>query len=83
MEITIKTKFNIGQEVYWMNNNLICKGVIDVIRIDSFIVCQYDGCGQERRISYEVSSGTKTMAEENLFSSQGEILAALITKSGL
>lgn len=79
MEITIKTKFDIGQEVYWMKNNRINKGVIDGIQVYD-VNFSADGLSKYM-VLYTI--GDYAITANEVYTSKEEILADLITKSGL
>ena len=81
MEITIKTKFNIGQEVYWMSDNTIRKGTIYYFHIEQTRVTERGVSIGE--IRYIIGAMQTNKGEQDLFASQGELLADLITKSKL
>ena len=79
MDITIKTKLDLGQEVYWMKNNRINKGVIDGIQVYD-VNFSADGLSKYM-VLYTI--GDYAITANEVYTSKEEILADLITKSGL
>lgn len=81
MDITIKTKFDIGQEVYWMSNTRIHKGTIKGLQVCGVELTE-EGLNRDLLVIYSITGGY-CHTDSELFSSQEEIIADLITKSEL
>ena len=81
MEITIKTKFDIGQEVYWMSNARIHKGTIKGLQVYG-IELNEEGLNRDLLVTYSITGGY-CHSDSELFSSQEEIIADIIAKSEL
>lgn len=74
--VNIETKFNIGDEVYWLSNLEINHGVIISwgCNVSKGIISEYT-----KRIFYEIQSGNKGfisggIQEEELFATKAEVL---------
>lgn len=70
----IKTKYNIGDHVYFMHNNAVNTGYIDRIKIKVYNLCN---SGLYTRIYYKVKDMNLTLGEEVCFETKEELIATL------
>ena len=69
----IKTKYDIGQSVFYMDSNRVKEDKIDRIRID----VRYNAEDIKVRISYSLFTTTKFYIDEELFLTKEELLKSL------
>ena len=69
----IKTKYEIGQRVFYMDNNKVKEGTIDRIYIDA----QYNANYNKVKISYRLFTTAKFYEDNELFPTKEELLKSL------
>ena len=69
----IKTKYEIGQRVFYMDNNKVKEGTIDRIHIDA----QYNANYNKVKISYRLFTTAKFYEDNELFPTKEELLKSL------
>ena len=70
----IKTKYDIGQSVFFMDNNKVQEGTIDRIHIE----VRYNGGKDNKvRISYSLFTTSKFYEDKELFPTKEELLKSL------
>ena len=69
----IKTKYDIGQSVFYMDNNKVKTDKIDQIHIDA----RYNAEDIKVRISYSLFTTTKFYDDKELFLTKEELLKSL------
>ena len=69
----IKTKYDIGQSVFYMDNNKVKTDKIDRIHIE----VRYDPNEIKVRMSYTLFPTTKSYIDEELFLTKEELLKSL------
>ena len=70
----IKTKYDIGQSVFFMDNNRVQVGKIDQIHIE----VRYNGGEDNKvRISYSLFTTTKFYGDKELFLTKEELIESL------
>ena len=70
----IKTKYDLGQSVFYMDNNKVQEGKIDRIHI----WVRYNGGEDNKvRISYSLFTTTKFYGDKELFLTKEELLKSL------
>lgn len=70
----IKTKFDLGQKVFFLQNNKVNCLQIDCISIRVISLARYN---KEIAISYQLNGLTDLFDEENLFATKEELLNSL------
>lgn len=81
----IKTKYNLGQELFYMNKNKVSKGTVDVIMVtvleEDDINIKYDVSLEEpeRSVEYDIAKTHITFkeADEKLFETKEELINSL------
>ena len=69
----IKTKYDIGQSVFYMDNNKVKEGTIDRIHIDA----QYNATDNKVKISYRLFTTAKFYGDNELYPTKEELLKSL------
>lgn len=69
----IKTKYDIGQSVFYMDNNKVKEGTIDRIHIDA----QYNAKDNKVKISYRLFTTAKYYEDDEIFLTKEELLKSL------
>ncbi len=69
----IKTKYDIGQRVFYMDNNKVKEGTIDRIYIDA----QYNAKDNKVKIYYRLFTTAKFYKDNELFPTKEELLKSL------
>ena len=72
--MTIKTKYNIGDEVWFMNENKACSDIITAIHIYRTETMSNVTYGFGQSIHSQIIA---TMSEQDLFSTKEELLKSL------
>ena len=69
----IKTKYDIRQSVFYMDNNKVKEGKIDRIHIDA----QYNAKDNKVKISYRLFTTAKYYEDDEIFPTKEELLKSL------
>ena len=69
----IKTKYDIGQSVFYMDNNKVKEGAIDRIHIDA----QYNAKDNRVKTSYRLFTSAKYYEDDEIFLTKEELLKSL------
>lgn len=73
--MTIETKYNTGDEVWFMHDNKAKKGII--IKIDVSIVRDMNSQNVVKRVYYDLYNFSNPYIETNLFPTKEELLNSL------
>ena len=69
----IKTKYDLRQSVFYMDNNKVKEGAIDRIHIDA----QYNAEDNKVKISYRLFTSAKYYEDDEIFPTKEELLKSL------